>query len=97
MNENNTGKHGKNHKSNGETEEKKSKSNFGSGLESLALVSQLGLTLAVPVVLGALAGHWIDGKLDTGMIFFLILLCLGIAGGLYGAYNQVVMVVKRKK
>ena len=77
--------------------EKKNKSGMGSGLEALTLITQLGLTIAVPIVLGAVAGHWLDGKFGTGMIFFLILMCLGIAGGFVGAYRQIITVGKKKK
>jgi ATP synthase protein I len=73
------------------------KSGIGSGLEALTLVSQLGLTIAIPIVLGAVAGHWIDGKLNTGMVFFLVLVCLGVVGGLAGAYRQVMTLGKRRK
>lgn len=78
-------------------EEKKSKSVLESGLESMTLITQLGLIIAIPIVLGAMGGHWLDGKFGTGMIFSLILLCLGIAGGIGGAYHQVTNVVKWKK
>lgn len=77
--------------------EKKNKSSMSSGLEALTLITQLGLTIAVPIVLGAVAGHWLDGKFGTGMIFFLILMCLGIAGGFVGAYRQIITVGKKKK
>lgn len=77
--------------------DEKRKSGMGAGLADLALVSQLGFAIAGPIVLGAVAGHWLDGKLGTGMIFFLILLCLGIVGGFVGAYQQIIMVTKKKK
>lgn len=64
---------------------------------SLVMISQLGLTTVTPIVLGAVAGHWLDGKFGTGIIFFLILLCLGIAGGLISAYRQIMTVVKPKE
>ncbi|MDD3168049.1 MAG: AtpZ/AtpI family protein [Eubacteriales bacterium] len=77
-------------------EEKNKKTGANAGLEALTLLTQLGLTMAIPIVLGAVAGHWIDGKLGTGMIFLLILLCLGIAGGIIGAYRQIMLVTKHK-
>lgn len=76
--------------------ETKKKSALESGFETLALVPQLGLTIAIPIVLGAYAGHWIDGKLGTGVIFSIILLFVGIAGGIVGAYRQVMMITKKK-
>lgn len=76
--------------------ETKKKSALESGFEALALVPQLGLTIAIPIVLGAFGGHWLDGKLGTGIIFSIILLCAGIAGGIFGAYRQVMMVTKKK-
>jgi len=78
-------------------DEKKNKSVMKSGLESMTLITQLGLIIAIPIVLGAMAGHWLDGKLGTGVIFSLILLFLGIAGGIVGAYRQVTTVIKWKK
>lgn len=75
----------------------KKRPSIGSGLEAFALVSQLGLTIALPVVLGAAAGHWIDVRLGTGMIFFLILLLLGLVGGFTGAYRLITAVGKHKK
>ncbi len=77
--------------------ENKNTAGIGSGLEAFALISQLGMTLALPIVLGAVAGNWLDERLGTGMIFFLILLFLGIAGGLAGAYRLIADVGKRKK
>lgn len=65
------------------------KRGVSSGLEAFTLVSQLGLTIAIPILLGAVGGHWLDKKLDTGMVFFLILICLGIAGGFISAYHQI--------
>ncbi len=75
----------------------KRKSGIGADLGALTLASQLGVTIAGPIVLGAIAGHWLDGKLGTGIIFFLILLCLGVVGGFVGAYQQIITVTKKKK
>jgi ATP synthase protein I len=77
--------------------EKKNKSGWGSSLESLTLITQLGLTIAIPIVLGAAGGHWLDVKFGTGAIFSMILLFLGIAGGIAGAYHLVTSAVKWKK
>lgn len=72
------------------------KSGAETGLEALGLLSQLGLTLTLPIIAGAFAGHWLDGKLGTGVVFFILLVCLGIAGGTLGAYRQITFVTKRR-
>ena len=46
--------------------------------QALAVASQFGITLAVSVVLGYFAGHWIDDRLNTGIIFTLIGVLLGL-------------------
>lgn len=99
MNRNNTeqDKMSGNDGKNDNTEEKKGKSGMKTGLEALALIPQLGLTIAIPIVLGAAAGHWLDEKLGTGVIFSLILLFLGIGGGITGAYRQITSIGKWKK
>ncbi len=96
MSENNTGPE-KNKENNDSAQEKKSNFSMASGLETLVLVPQLGLTIAIPIVLGSAGGHWIDEKLGTGMVFSLILLLFGIAGGIYGAYNLITVISKKKK
>jgi F0F1-type ATP synthase assembly protein I len=44
------------------------------------VASQFGVTLAVSVVLGYFAGHWLDDRLNTGIIFTLIGVLLGLVG-----------------
>lgn len=73
------------------------KSTVGSVLDALAIVPQLSMTIAIPIVLGVLVGHWLDEKFATKPIFFLILLGLGIAGGITGVYRLIVILWKGKK
>jgi F0F1-type ATP synthase assembly protein I len=47
-------------------------------VQALAVASQFGITLAVSVVLGYFAGHWLDDRLSTGIIFTLIGVLLGL-------------------
>lgn len=47
-------------------------------LENLVLISQIGISMLVPILGGALLGIFIDKKLDTGIIFFAIFIILGI-------------------
>ena len=46
--------------------------------QALAVASQFGITLAISVVLGYFAGHWLDDRLNTGIIFTLIGVLLGL-------------------
>ncbi len=49
-------------------------------VQSLAVASQFGITLAVSVVLGFFAGQWLDGRLNTAVLFTLIGVLLGLVG-----------------
>jgi F0F1-type ATP synthase assembly protein I len=51
-------------------------------VQALAVASQFGITLAVSVVLGYFAGHWLDEHLNTGVIFTLIGVLLGLAASI---------------
>lgn len=55
----------------------------------LVLVGQLGLTVAIPILLGIGVGLFIDSKLRSSPIATLIGLLLGLAAGVYGAYRLV--------
>jgi F0F1-type ATP synthase assembly protein I len=48
--------------------------------EALVVASQFGITLAVAVVLGFFGGQWLDSHLNTGYIFTLIGVLLGLVG-----------------
>jgi hypothetical protein len=47
-------------------------------LQSVAVASYFGASLAISVVLGFLAGQWVDSHLATGFIFTLIGVLLGL-------------------
>jgi ATP synthase protein I len=49
-------------------------------VQALAVASQFGITLVVAVVLGFFAGQWLDSHLNTGIVFTLIGVLLGLAG-----------------
>jgi len=54
---------------------------------SLALVGQLGFTIAIPIALLAILGNFLDGKVQSGHVFLLLGLLLGLISGIYGAYR----------
>lgn len=47
-------------------------------VQALAVASQFGITLAVSVVLGYFAGHWLDDHLGTNFIFTLVGVIIGL-------------------
>lgn len=47
-------------------------------LENLALISQLGITMIVPIIGCFLLGNYLDTKFSTGNIFLLIFTILGV-------------------
>ncbi|GCF09365.1 AtpZ/AtpI family protein [Dictyobacter arantiisoli] len=56
-------------------------------LSTLGALSGMGFTIAIPIALGAIAGHLLDGYLHTGELFILLGLLLGLISGFYGAYR----------
>ena len=54
----------------------------GRGWGYLALFSEIGISLLVTTLVGALAGHWVDGQLGlTFPVFMLIGFFLGAGAG----------------
>ena len=58
-------------------------------LENIALVSQLGLTMAGCILFCFAIGYYLDKWLGTKGLFIVVFLLLGIAGGGYTAYRQI--------
>jgi ATP synthase protein I len=52
--------------------------------QSLAVASQFGVSLAVGVALGLVAGQWLDGQMHTGYVFTLIGVFAGLILGSSG-------------
>ena len=56
----------------------------------LSMLSLLGMGfyIAIAIVLGIWGGHWLDSKFDTGPLWLIIGLILGIAVAALGVYNM---------
>jgi ATP synthase protein I len=65
-------------------------------LEHLAVVSQVGLTMAGSVVFCFAIGYFLDKWLGIRGLFSIIFILLGIAGGGYTAFRQISQVVDLK-
>lgn len=49
----------------------------------------MGLQFGAAIVLFALAGHWLDGKISTTPLFLVLGVLLGFAGGTISLVRQV--------
>ena len=58
-------------------------------VEYLALVSQVGLTMAGSIVFCFMVGYFLDKWLNTHGILLVIFILLGIVGGAVTVYRQI--------
>lgn len=63
-------------------------------LGSLAALGGMGFTLAIPIAIGAIAGNYLDGRIQSGHLFLLLGLLLGLITGIFGAYRLFTSVLK---
>ena len=49
----------------------------------------MGFYIAIAIILGIWGGHWLDGKMNTGPLWLIIGLILGIAVAALGVYNMI--------
>lgn len=56
----------------------------------LALITQVGLTVIFSILIGLGIGLFLDKIFKTKGIFLILFLIIGIAGGFYSAYKQIV-------
>lgn len=63
-------------------------------IEDLALLSQVGLTMAGSILFCLAVGFYLDKWLGTKGLFITVFILLGIAGGGYTAYRQIASVIK---
>ncbi len=54
---------------------------------SMALMGQLGFTIALPLLAGALLGNYLDSRNNNTSLFLILGLLLGLIVGIYGAYR----------
>src|SRR5437868_12563531 len=66
-------------------------------VQALAVASQFGITLAVSVVLGYFAGHWLDDRLNTGIIFTLIGVLLGLVAAVLNTLRLYTALMRRSE
>lgn len=59
--------------------------------------SGLGISLMVTILVFFFIGKWIDSKLETGVLFTLILTFIGFGGGFYSFYLSIKRLTEQEK
>ena len=57
--------------------------------EAIALVGQLGIGIAAPIVVGVMAGVYLERAAPSGGLILIAMIVLGIAGGALVGYRAV--------
>ncbi len=63
------------------------KGTWVSALKNLSLVSQIGFSMVIPIVLCVLAGNYIDQKLKSQPWFLVIFVILGVGAAFLNLYK----------
>lgn len=61
--------------------------NYKDTFQNLTLISQIGLSVITPILLGVFLGQFIDKKLGTDGIFSIIFILLGTGGGFMNIFK----------
>ena len=64
----------------------KDKVNF---LKALALLSQVGITMIVPVLAGVWLGNYLDKLFQTNVLFLLLGIIAGVSAGFRNSYRLI--------
>lgn len=65
-------------------------------LKYIGLITQLGVSMTVPIVLGVLAGRYLDDRLGTNNVFLVILIIVGTLASFNNLYRQAKRITKGK-
>jgi ATP synthase protein I len=63
------------------------KNNNKDVLKNLTLISQIGISIITPILLGVYLGNFIDKKLGTNGVFAIILIIVGAAAGFLNIFK----------
>lgn len=73
------------------------KDNKGSALKNLALISQIGISMITPILLGLWIGGWIDKWIGTSSVFAIAFMLLGVGGAFMNLFKITGTFKKRRK
>ncbi|SHH22111.1 AtpZ/AtpI family protein [Tepidibacter thalassicus] len=66
-------------------------------LSYLGLVSQIGFSMVIPIVVCGYIGGILDEKFSTGPLFFVVFIILGIGAAFTNLYKISISVFKKRK
>ncbi|MTI46870.1 AtpZ/AtpI family protein [Sporosalibacterium faouarense] len=72
-------------------------SNKSNILKNLALVSQIGISMIVPILGGIFLGNFLDKKFGTGVIFLIILSIIGIMASFLNLFKMTTKDINKRK
>ena len=59
------------------------------GFQYLALLTQIGFNMALPLIGGVYVGAYIDNRFSTGSVFLFLGVILGVFSGVAGIYRLI--------
>lgn len=65
-------------------------------LKYIGFITQLGVSMAVPIVLGVLAGRYLDERIGTNNVFLVISIIIGTLTSFRNLYHQANRITRRK-
>lgn len=65
-------------------------------IQALALLSQVGISILVPIIAGVWLGNRLDQLLGTAGVFLILGILLGVAVGFNSAYRLIISQENRK-
>ncbi|MDR7856950.1 AtpZ/AtpI family protein [Tissierella sp.] len=71
--------------------------NYKDTLQNLGLISQIGLSVITPILLGVFFGQLIDKKLGLNGIFTIIFIILGAGAGFLNIFKLTVGLKNKRK
>ncbi|WP_129599334.1 AtpZ/AtpI family protein [Anaerophilus nitritogenes] len=65
-------------------------------MKNITLITQIGISMIVPIFICIYIGNWLDKKLGTNFIFLLIFIILGVGASFLNVYKMVMKDFKNK-
>ena len=64
--------------------------------ENLGLITQIGMIMIIPIFVGLFGGKWLDDQLNTGNIFLLLGIILGVVIAFLNLYRYTMRDIKKR-